>query len=104
MYNLFARALVRQLNRYSADFSDLPDRIPSLRGYGPRSLTRYRQQAPVHLIAEMREDMLTLRRHQLSDRRLITASEAINDLTALAVRPPAPPLGSPPLVNLARMS
>lgn len=39
----------------------------------------------------MRDDILTLRRAQLSDRRLITASEAINDLTAVTTRPPIPP-------------
>lgn len=98
MYNLFARALVRQVNRYRTSTHGL-----CTRHAGRSSLTPHSQQAPVHLIADLRDDILALRRTQLSDRRYITATEAIHDLTALTVRPPPPPIPQSPPVNTGRM-
>ena len=52
-----------------------------------------------YLIEDLRDDILKLRRAQLQDRRLITATEAIEDLAALTLRPPIPPIPDPPPLN-----
>ena len=60
-------------------------------------------QPPVDLIEDLRVDLLTLRRAQLNDRRLITATDAIADLTALTVRTPIlPPALLSPRANIGR--
>jgi hypothetical protein len=51
----------------------------------------------MHLIADLRDDIIALRRLQLDDRRYIDATEAINDLSALTIRPPPPPIPPSPL-------
>lgn len=85
-YSLFAATLRRQLRGYH---DSVPSTFPHQLSYSEPPSRRTR-------IEDLRQDIKSLRRAQLGNRRLITAAEAINDLTKLPVPQllPAPTSGS----------